>query len=152
MRRARKNRRGAAVLELAIVLVVFILLTFGMFDLGLGVFRYHILTNAARQAARRAIVHGTNANVLGVWGPSQVSVQANANGTPIVDGSADGIQSMLILCDLEKTTITLDWIDHSNAVGSRVRATVISPYQPFMTMLLLWPVTLEASSTMQIAH
>lgn len=152
MKRTKRGRRGATVIEMVIVLAIFLVLTFGMFDLGLGVFRYHVLTNAARQAARRAIVHGVNSSRLGVWGPSQVSVKANATGNAIVDGQHDGIRPMLVLCDLKNTTITLDWIDNSNAVGSRVRATVSAPYQPFMTLLLLWPVTLQASSTMQIAH
>jgi Flp pilus assembly protein TadG len=150
MKRSRRSRRGATVVELSIVLGIFILLTLGMFDLGLGVFRYHILANAARQAARRAIVHGASANLLGSWGPTSVSVLANESGKPIVDGPADGIQPILVLCDLENTRITLDWIDNNNAVGSRVRATVTSDYQPVLT--LLWPVTLSASSTMQIAH
>jgi hypothetical protein len=146
------------VLELAIVLVVFILLTFGMFDLGLGVFHYHVLTNAARQAARRAIVHGANANVLGVWNPG-------SNASQLTDVKRDGttinfdkeIQDLLILCDLEHTTITLEWIDGNNAAGSRVRATITSPYQPLVNLRwngnpLLTPFTLRAVSTMQISH
>lgn len=156
MRRARTNRRGATVLELSIVLAVFVVLTFGMLDLGIGVFRYHILANAARQAARRAIVHGENANALGPWGPTAIDVTAADGGTPIVDGDdfdgyyRDGIQDILRGCDLEETTIRLEWIDDSNAVQKRVRATVTSPYRPFM--FFLTPVTLSATSTMRIAH
>lgn len=150
MKSARVNRRGATVLELAIVLSAFVVLTFGMLDLGIGVFRYHVLSNAARQAARRAIVHGAYATALGPWGPATIDVTADASGTPIIDGDGDGIQEMLVGCDLANTTVELEWIDASNAERKRVRATVTSPYRPFMFFLV--PVTLSASSTMPIAH
>jgi Flp pilus assembly protein TadG len=154
-RRASGNRRGATLLELAVVLLPFLVLTLGMIDLGLGVFRYHIVANAARQAARRAIVHGAQAVVLGPWGPTKINVTADATGTAIVDGNLagypDGIQPMLVGCDLAKTTITIEWLDASNALGKRVRATVASPYTP-VTLLFLGSVTLHASSTLQIAH
>jgi hypothetical protein len=157
MRRRRTNRRGAAVLELAIILPVFIVLTFGILDLGVGMFRYHVLANAARQAARRAIVHGEHANaIIKPWGPPTINVLASDDGTPIVDGHdvagyPDGIQSLLVGCNLEETTIKLEWIDGSNALQKQVRATVTSPYTP-LALLSLHTVTLQASSTMQIAH
>ncbi len=157
MRLRRADRRGATVLELAIILSAFIVLTLGMLDLGIGVFRYHILANAARQAARRAIVHGERATALGNWGPSTVDVMASDSGTAdIVDGHdvaayPDGIQRLLVGCKLEQTQITLEWIDDSNALQKRVRATVRTPYTP-LTLLSLHAVTLQASSTMQIAH
>jgi len=140
------------VLEMALVLGVFVVLTFGMFDLGIGVFRYHILANAARQAARRAIVHGERASALGSWGPTAISVNADETGTPIVDGAddADKLPPRLVGCDLANTTIQIDWLDGNNAIDSRVRATITSPYRPFMLFLI--PVTLRASSTMQITH
>ena len=156
MRRIRANRRGATVLELAFVLGIFVTLTFGMFDLGLGVFRYHILANAARQAARRAVVHGASANArMGPWGPAMINVPATAH-VPIVDGDdfggyyRDGIRPMLVGCDLPNTWITVEWIDGHHDLQERVRATVTSPYRPFMPFL--HPVTLRACSTMQIVH
>jgi hypothetical protein len=149
-RRRRHPRRGAAILEMSIILSVFLTLTFGMIDLGMGVYRYHILTNAACQGARRATVHGSQANVLGVWGPTTIDVPATANGIPIVDGGRDGLQNMLVGCSLPQTRIKVEWIDGSNAEGKRVRVTVTSPYRPFMPFLQA--VTLIAASTMQIAH
>jgi Flp pilus assembly protein TadG len=152
MKRTRRNRRGATILELGIVLLAFVVLTFGMLDLGLGVFRYHILANAARQGARRAIVHGALAsNGLGSWGTGTINVVATDTAVPIVGGTTDGIQPMLVGCNLSQTWVNVQWIDGGNAQGNRVRVTVTSPYTPFMT-LYLKPVTLSAASTMQIAH
>lgn len=151
MRRRATNRRGATVLELSIILWVFLMVTSGILDLGIGVFRYHILAQAARQAARRAIVHGSNAAKLGPWGWTTIDVAASDNGTPIVDGTGDGIQSLLVGCDLANTRIKLEWLDGSNAPNKRVRATVATPYVP-VTLLFLHPLTLQAASTMPIAH
>jgi hypothetical protein len=153
-RRNRRKRRGATVLEMSIILGVFLVLTFGMLDLGVAVFRYHILSQAARHTARRAIVHGEMAGRLGPWGPTTIDVPATANGIPLVDGdNGDGVQPMLIGCDLSQTRIRAEWTGGSNAVDMPVRVTVTSPYQPIM--LFIFPdaeITLSAVSTMDIAH
>ena len=155
-KRRRHPRRGASVLEMSIILTVFIVLTFGMLDLGMGVYRYHVISNAARQGARQAIVHGSSATTLGVWGPTTVGpVAANTSGMAIVDSTGDsdnraGLKPLLYGCDLSNTTIKLEWIDGSNTGGKRVRCTVTSPYKPFMPFLS--QVSLSAASTMPIAH
>ncbi len=152
MTRTGRYRRGATVLEMSIVLGVFAVLTLGMLDLGIGVFRYHVLANAARHGVRRAIVHGEHA--MTSWGPGTIDVPATASGIPIIgDGSPnnrDGVQRLLVGCDLDKTRIVVEWPEGSNAFEKQVRVTVTSPYEPIM--LFLTPVTLRASSTMQIAH
>jgi len=156
MRRARNKRRGAAVLEMAIVLFWFLVLTMCMLDFGVAVFRYNVLSQAARHGARRAIVHGEMALPLGVWGPAAIDVPATANGIPIVgDGSAndtDGLQRKLIGCDLDTTRIQVEWLSGSNAVGEPVRVTVTSPYQPVVFLNILQPIQLRASSRMTVAH
>ena len=157
MNRRRNRRRGASVLEMSIVLSVFLVTTFGMFDLGIAVFRYHVLSNAACQGARRAIVHGTLASVEGTWGPTTINQFASSSGTayPIINGSHDGIAKMLVGCDLSKTTINVQWLDstgsaNGNSVGNRVQVTVSSAYTPVSFFLTAG--TLTAASTMQIAY
>jgi hypothetical protein len=150
---------------MSIILGVFLVLTFGMLDLGMGVYRYHVISNAARQGARQAIVHGANASTLGVWGPTTIGpIAADSSGTAIVDSTGDsdnraGLKPLLRyglgIDSLPHTYITLEWIDGSNAVGKRVRCTVTSPYKPFMPLLYPGATTthtLSASSTMIIAH
>lgn len=58
-RRARRNRRGAAVVEFAIVAPLFILLLFGMIEFGRMIMVQQVLTNASREGARRAIIEGS---------------------------------------------------------------------------------------------
>ena len=143
-------------LEMAIVLFWFLVLTMCMLDFGVAVFRYNVLSQAARHGARRAIVHGEMALPLGVWGPAAIDVPATANGIPIVgDGSAndtDGLQRKLIGCDLDTTRIQVEWLSGSNAVGEPVRVTVTSPYQPVVFLNILQPIQLRASSRMTVAH
>jgi len=146
----RRLRRGATAIELALVLMLFLTLVLGMLDLGIAVFRYHIVAEAARQGARRAIVHGKLADKLGVWGPESFSVTGE-------DGHAlvTGIQPLLEGLDLSQVTVTAEWPDGGNdpQADNRVRVTVSVPYQPIMIFIFGdYPLTLTGSSTMYIAH
>jgi Flp pilus assembly protein TadG len=49
---------GAALLEFAIVLPLMLLILFGMIDFGLFFQRYQVVTNAAREGARVAVLPG----------------------------------------------------------------------------------------------
>lgn len=55
-RTCRKQRRGAAVVEFAVVAPIFLLLVFGMIEWGRMMMVQQILTNAAREGSRRASV------------------------------------------------------------------------------------------------
>ncbi|MBI2823560.1 MAG: pilus assembly protein [Planctomycetia bacterium] len=57
-RLCRKHRRGAAVVEFAIVAPIFFGFTLGMIEVGRGVMVQQILTNASREGARRAVLDG----------------------------------------------------------------------------------------------
>lgn len=89
--RTRKVR-GQSLVEFALVLPLFLLLVFGIMDLGLAVFSYNSITNAAREGARLAIVNQDATNVT-TKATSQAAVartptvtvayyQAKADGTP----------------------------------------------------------------------
>lgn len=56
--RQRAARRGAAVVEFAIVLPLFLLMVFGMVEYGRMVMAQQIITNAAREGARRGVIDG----------------------------------------------------------------------------------------------
>jgi hypothetical protein len=149
----KKQRQGAAVLEMSIILMTFLVLTMGMLDMGIGVFRYHLVGQAARSGARRAIVHGDKAAPLGIWGTATIDVSASANGIPIVDGADDGIAPMMVGCDLPQSRIRVEWIEGGNSFEQLVRVTVTSPYTPIFSWIFPnGTIDLTASSTMGIAH
>lgn len=56
-----RRRRGAAVVEFAIVVPIFFLMVFGMIEFGRMVMVHQLLTGAARDGARRAVVNGATA-------------------------------------------------------------------------------------------
>ena len=53
-----RKRRGAAVVEFAIVAPLFILLVFGMIEFGRMIMVQQIMTNASREGTRRAVIEG----------------------------------------------------------------------------------------------
>lgn len=153
-RRKRRNetpsaaRRGATTVEMAFVLMAFLLLVLGMLDFGLAVYRYNTLAQTARQVARQAIVHGSLANRLGTWGPGTYSGDAEEDH-PI----ADTARPSLIGFDLSEVAIRTEWIDGDNDPDSLVRVTAEAPFTPMLTFLFGSPTyTLRSTSTMQIAH
>jgi len=60
-RGATSNREGAAVVEFAIVAPMLFLLVFGMIDIGRAIMVQNLITNAARDGARTAVLDGATA-------------------------------------------------------------------------------------------
>lgn|SRR5262245_12942704 len=52
------RRTGATAVEMALITPVFLLLLFGLFIGGLGIFRYNQVAHLAREGARHAVVRG----------------------------------------------------------------------------------------------
>ncbi len=149
----RSNRRGATIVELAIVLLLFLILVLGMLDLGIGVFRRQTLAQAARQGARQAIVHGALADrpEFGYvpWGPGTLTETADVGAHPVVEK----IRPYLAGFDLSEVTIQAEWLDGDHRFEDRVRVTVSAPYRPMMTFIFgNLEITLQGTSTMAVAH
>lgn len=58
-----RDARGQSLVEFALVIPIFVLMLMGIFDLGRAVFAYNTANNAAREAARLAIVDQTLSDV-----------------------------------------------------------------------------------------
>ena len=152
----RPVRRGVVLAEAAIVTLVFLTLLLGTVDLGLGVFRFNSISQAARFGARQAIVHGNLAATgvatgsgWGPWGPTTINQVATATGTPAIDA----VRPMLVGCNLSDTHVKFEWLNNDNSPEKPVRVTVTTTYKPIM----LWvfgnvTINLQATSTMLIAH
>ncbi len=64
VRRRQPRRAGAAVVEVALTLPIFILMSVGMLEFGRGFMVQQMVTNAAREGARQAVLAGaTNETV-----------------------------------------------------------------------------------------
>jgi Flp pilus assembly protein TadG len=140
-------RSGTALPEMAITVTVFLSLMLGALDLGIAVFRLHVVTQAARQGARQAIVHGKMAP--SVWGPSTYGpVAANS-----ADPKAQAIAPCLTGMDLSAVQVTYQWPDNDNAIEKRVQVTVTTTWTPILAFIFgTSSTTISGSSTMLIAH
>jgi Flp pilus assembly protein TadG len=82
MKRLKKNERGAALLETAITLPIILLVCVGIFDFGRAYETWQVLTNAAREGARLAVIQGsTDADIR-----TRVKNYASAGGITVPDG------------------------------------------------------------------
>jgi Flp pilus assembly protein TadG len=59
MKRRIRSEKGAALLEAAIVVPMIMLISVGIFEFGRAYQTWQILTNAAREGARMAVITGT---------------------------------------------------------------------------------------------
>jgi Flp pilus assembly protein TadG len=138
--------------EAALIVTVFLALVTGTIDLAVGVFRQHVLTHAARQGVRQAIVHGELAPSSwkgGKWGPTTYGPVAANDSNP----KAQAIAPYLAGMDPANVQVTMTWPDGNNEVESRVTVTLTTTWTPVMGFVFgSRTVTLSASSTMRIAH
>lgn len=140
-------RRGAALVEGAIVLTAFLTMIFAMFDLGLAVMRRNTLAEAARLTAREASLRGEGAAADRTpWGPSGRTEMAD-------DASelAATARSRLVVLDPARVLIDVAWPDGRNRSGDRV--TVVLSYQHHTILPFLFgsqPLELRGESTMRI--
>jgi Flp pilus assembly protein TadG len=100
--RTRHRRRGAVVVEYALVLSATLALTCGLVVVGVGFFRYQQMALLAREGARYASVHAAQyQQVTGGTAADAAAVYNNAI-TPLATG-----------LDLSKLSYTVNWDDPS---------------------------------------
>jgi Flp pilus assembly protein TadG len=169
----RRDERGQALMEFAVVLPVFLVILLGMIDIGRGVWANNTVANAAREAARYASVHGgTKANTCPVGPPAEKTEIPPASSTcPFPSPSKDGIREVarsftvaggtgltIQVCygidcsgDTDGTDAAGD--PATNARGTPVTVTVSSQVPMIMgTFLGLGTINVSATSTMLVNH
>jgi Flp pilus assembly protein TadG len=91
--RLNMRRRGAAVVETALVLAVFVLLLFGIYEYARLLFMKQLLDNAAREGARLAVVHTSDLTTTDIQSEvttSMVNMQSHLQNVQINVFLADG--------------------------------------------------------------
>ena len=147
----RGSRPGAAMVETVVVLVTFLILVFGLLDLGIHVLRSNMVSDAARLGARAAIVHGTEAATgrprggLGEWATKEVvETELKEILAPFLAGA--GIDS-------DDVVVVVEFPNEQHSPGSPVRVQVTATYDSFLPSLLGGGLrTVTASSQMVIAN
>jgi hypothetical protein len=144
------RRSGAAMVDAALVLPVFLTLIVGMIDLGVAVFQANVLSETARQGARRAIVHGALASSgPGSWGPGTYGPVALTDSGAVAQEISPYVNGLI---DPSKVNVTVQWLDGGNQENDRVQVTLTYTYQPITTYVFNGSFPLSASSTMTISH
>ena len=143
------RRRGAVLVEGAIVLGVALVIVFGILDLGLAVLHYNTISEGARRVARAAIVHGSEAEPeTSTWGPAAFDGTA-ADQSQV----AAAIQPVLIALDPAQVRIQVEWPAGDNQPDDPLRVTVTTTYRPILPLVVgRDSIELRAVSVMRIQH
>jgi Flp pilus assembly protein TadG len=148
--------------EGALILTTFLTLSLGIIDMGIAVFQYHLVSEASRQGARMASVHGSRAPTTwggGPWGTTAYSGAGDSSDT--IPAAIRGAGALAGL-NPEEVTISVQWPQGSNdafppspgiAGSNTVEVTVSAEWRPLMLFLFgKKTVTLSATSVMPVAH
>jgi Flp pilus assembly protein TadG len=133
-RSCRRNRKGAAVVEMAVVAPVFFLLVFGMIEFGRAIMVEQILTNAAREGARLAVLD---------------------SATPVHDTIITKVDTYLRNSGITGATVTVspnEPTDSSVKNGDPIKVTVTIPFTTVSWTPSPWFLgsqTLKATSVMR---
>ena len=128
IRRHRRNIRGAAVVELAFTAPVLFLLCFGMIDVGRAVMVQNLITNAARDGARTAVLDGASAEAI------ETQVEAYLASSTISEAVVTVSPSPLTLANIgDPVSVTVEvpfdsvsWLPSSMYFqGANLQATVV---------------------------
>jgi Flp pilus assembly protein TadG len=135
----RVGESGQAVTELALVLIPFMLLLFGIMDLGRGMYAYNAVAEAAREIARVTSVHvgdplGSSDDTLAVLSTQYALIP--------------GMEAPTFSCvDITGVAVA----DDPCLPGNRVRVTVAAPFQPVTPLLIvLGEMDIQSTSSIQI--
>ena len=142
------NRRGAALVEGALIGSVFVLVLMAALDLSLAVLRYNTLSEAARRVARAAIVRGERASPSMSWGPEVYEAAADDDSD-----IAETARSILIALHPADVNVRVEWPDGGVQVNNRVIVSLSYDFEPLLSLGFgIAPVTLSSTSTMRICH
>jgi Flp pilus assembly protein TadG len=164
-RRGRHRRRGQGLVEFALVLPIFVLILFGLIDMGRYVYLNSTLSQAAREGARVAAVEAywmgrTDPSCGAVAGPVcpanatalRTDILAGANRMMAPFGSI-AVSDLYTSCDAASapspvTTKTCA----APSIGGYASVRVVSVFRPITPLISsLFPsITTQASATMVI--
>ena len=119
-------------MEGALVFTVFFVLIFGIMDFGRMVWSYTLISHAAREATRYAIVHGSASG----------HVASQSQIKDVVKNSAVGLDPASL-----STTVTFT---PDQSTGSTAKVSVTYNFSPIVPYMPGGPITLKSSSQMMI--
>jgi Flp pilus assembly protein TadG len=171
--RSKDRRRGQSLVEFALVVPIFILMLFGLVDMGRLVHANSALSQAAREGARVASVQaywvGETGTDCGPGGPTcpadeaafRANVLSAANGMMVAVGTIEDSQLHLSCTGPSATAPSGAWTSPPNScssqtvrqsAGARVSVRVAMSFEPITPIIgqLIGILNLSGSVTMSI--
>ena len=143
---AKRDEGGQALVEFALVLIIFFILIFGMIDVGRAVWHYNTLAQATREGTRYAIVHGADSSDPSGPGSSYYTPpNSDTQISHVVKNHASALNSTQL-------TVTADWVDGTNEAGNRVMVSVQYTFTPMYNVFGMLSFDMSSSSTMEITY
>ncbi len=124
----RRDQCGAMLIEFSLSVWTLFLVTFLIFEFCMTIYTYSVLGNAAREAVRYAIVHGTSSSSCS--GPSSGCADSGGSNVTAVVSNYSGIA----FHDMRHMTVTASWPDGTSTPNSRVIVTIAYPYIPYLNV------------------
>jgi Flp pilus assembly protein TadG len=157
----RRGETGSALLEFALVAMLFFLMFFGIIDFGRAFYTYHFLSHAARSATRWAMVNGNDCTLDGSCngtapmnnGPAkEADVQNYVQG--MVPAGIDPTLVVTTACGVVGSTCPASppSCTNSNEPGCTVSVTVSYNFNFLVRFVHSGTVPLSSTSQMIIAH
>jgi Flp pilus assembly protein TadG len=126
--RRRYTSAGSTLVEFSLCIFLLMIVLLSIVEMSRMVLVYTAVSNAARAAARYAIVHGSSRTGGGVDGPSG----PGANPPQVVQVATNFARASLI--DPSRLTVTVAYTGGNN-VGNSVQVGVSYSYDPFIGLI-----------------
>jgi Flp pilus assembly protein TadG len=148
LRRA-DHRRGQALVEFSLVLIPFLLIIMGIFDLGRGIYMNNGVSEAAREIARTTAVHPCNTASCTLG--NSVETQSTINTQKgLIPGLGSAASSITFSCTTVSDAPDTDSGTSCNS-GSFVKVTVAVPFSVITPILsMVAPSTLRSTAHIQV--
>ena len=168
----RERSSGQSLVEFALVLPLFLLILIGMIDVGRAIWANNSVANAAREAARYAIVHGgTKSNLCPVGPPvttgsNKTVIPSASTSCPYPSPSKQGIKDTATayaiaagfpvsveVCYGASCSGDTDISGATNARGTPITVTVSGQVPMLVPKLVgINQINVDATSTMLVSH
>ena len=136
MKKTRRgtSEKGAALVELSLCILLFFVTVYAIIEFGRFVYSYTVLAGATREAARYAIVHGSNSSSVATTDDIRTQVTRYAIGL-----------------DTSALAVSTTW-DPSNAPGGVVRVQATYDIAPMTRLIFDQALSLSSRSEMVISQ
>ncbi len=146
-----KRRTGVAVVEMAFVGPVALFLILGIVDLGIAVWSYNNISEAAREGGRYAQVHGSKYAGWYAGSPSPPVGTPPASGPTANNPNVEKVVRGNAFVNQNNLTVLSSWPNGDNNPNSPVTIDATYSYSPLL-FLKLGTLTLHTRTTMIINY